>query len=148
MNQFDTYDSGAINPQDQYDPRVAQVLRGKNFLDAEPLSNAEVESILEERVNYLQRSNYAVPSTIADTLKDLSDVLRNMDTAYDHAGTQSRKEKLESLVFDGDKGPMKLDPVEVCQILNLNPRSILELMSYLPTLKRFSEYDLSRILDE
>ena len=31
-------------------------------------------------------------STIADTLKDLSDVLRNMDTAYDHAGTQSRKE--------------------------------------------------------
>lgn len=71
MNQFDTYDSGAINPQDQYDPRVAQVLRGKSFfaqifwfvdfLDAEPLSNAEVESILEERVNYLQRSNYAVP---------------------------------------------------------------------------------------
>lgn len=30
MNQFDAYDSGAINPQDQYDPRVAQVLRGKS----------------------------------------------------------------------------------------------------------------------
>ena len=43
---------------------------------------------------------------------------------------------------------MKLDPGEVCQILNLTPRSILELMSYLPTLKRFSDYDLSRILDE
>ena len=57
---------------------------------------------MDERVNYLQRSNFAVPrfgfhllcdsSTIADTLKDLSDVLKNMDTSYDHAGTQSRKE--------------------------------------------------------
>lgn len=71
MNRTDTYDSSAANPQDQYDPRVAQVLRGKSafsqlllpidFLDAEPLSNAEVEAILEERVNYLQRSNYSLP---------------------------------------------------------------------------------------
>ena len=56
--------------------------------------------------------------------------------------------KLESFAFDGDRGLLRLDPVEVCQILNLNPASEEDLIAYLPTLKRFSEYQLSLFLED
>lgn len=55
---------------------------------------------------------------------------------------------MESHVFDGDKGELRLDPAEVCQILNLNPESEEDLISYIPTLKRFSGYQLSLFLNE
>ena len=49
--------------------------------------------------------------------------------------------------FDGDGETLRLDPVEVCQILNLAPEDESVLTSYIPTLKRFSEYQLSLFLD-
>ena len=55
---------------------------------------------------------------------------------------------MESHVFDGDKGELRLDPAEVCQILNLHPESEEDLISYIPTLKRFSGYQLSLFLNE
>lgn len=55
---------------------------------------------------------------------------------------------LESRSFDGDKGELRLDPAEVCQILNLNPMTEEDLISYIPTLKRFSGYQLTLFLNE
>ena len=49
--------------------------------------------------------------------------------------------------FDGDGETLRLDPVGVCQILNLDPEDESVLTSYIPTLKRFSEYQLSLFLD-
>lgn len=48
---------------------------------------------------------------------------------------------------DGDGKTLRLDPVEVCQILNLAPEDEDELKSYMPTLKRFEDYQLSLLPD-
>lgn len=61
-------------------------------------------------------------------------------------GCLSRR-NLESIECDGDGKTLRLDPVEVCQILNLAPEDEDELKSYMPTLKRFEDYQLSLLPD-
>ena len=53
-----------------------------------------------------------------------------------------------SFIFEGENGPLKLDAAEVCQIMNLHPETEDDLISYLPTLKRFIEYHLSLFIEE
>lgn len=58
--------------------------------------------------------------------------------------------RLMRYVFVGDQPGTEttsLDPVEACQIINLNPGDTDELVSYLPTIKRFEQYHLSNFIE-
>ena len=57
--------------------------------------------------------------------------------------------KLMTYEFAGDQmdaESMHLDEVEACQIINLNPGDTDELISYIPTMKRFGRYFLSNFI--
>lgn len=94
-----------------------------------------------------------------NTLHDLTKIANAVNSVTNEGAVQKRKKffyciillihsNLESHVFDGDKGELRLDPAEVCQIINLNPMSEDDLISYIPTLKRFSGYQLSLFMNE
>ncbi|KAK8816158.1 hypothetical protein WA556_001103 [Blastocystis sp. ATCC 50177/Nand II] len=136
-----------MNEEPVYDQEVAMALRGKEFMNAEPLCNAEVMDLLKTRADTLGAARITVPSMIRDTLKDLSKVAKVTNATVDLSVIQKQKTNLESIECDGDGKTLRLDPVEVCQILNLAPEDEDELKSYMPTLKRFEDYQLSLLPD-
>lgn len=95
---------------------------------------------------------------ISNTLRDLTKIANEVNAMTDSGEIQKRKKYeliiiligsyLESHKFDGEKGELRLDPAEVCQILNLNPETEEDLISYIPTLKRFYEYQRTLFLSK
>ncbi|KAK8789435.1 hypothetical protein WA538_001109 [Blastocystis sp. DL] len=136
-----------MNDSSNQDRAIAEKLRGKNFLDAEPLSNAEVVLLLNDRARELSKVHATVPQMIRDTLRDCTAAV-NSGPELPSNSVKSKKDKLMSFIFEGENGPLKLDAAEVCQIMNLHPETEDDLISYLPTLKRFSEYHLSLFIEE